>query len=47
MNLNLKVAAFLLLAGVVAHAQAYSVKAVLKDSQSDEADTVEFLEYMA
>lgn len=37
MNLNLKVAALLLFAGVFAHAQAYSVKAVLKDSQSDEA----------
>ena len=37
MNLNLKVATLLLFAGVLAHAQAYSVKAVLKDSQSGEA----------
>ena len=37
MNLNLKVAALLLFAGVIAHAQAYSVKAVLKDSKSGEA----------
>ena len=37
MNLNLKVATLLLFAGVFAHAQAYSVKAVLKDSQSGEA----------
>ncbi|MBP5488002.1 MAG: outer membrane beta-barrel protein [Bacteroidales bacterium] len=37
MNLSLKVAALLLFAGVFAHAQAYSVKAVLKDSQSGEA----------
>ena len=37
MNLNLKIAALLLLAGLSAHAQAYSVKAVLKDAQSGEA----------
>ncbi len=37
MNLNLKVAVLLLFAGVSAHAQTWSVKAVLKDSQSGEA----------
>ena len=38
MNLNLKIAALLLFAaGVFAHAQAYSVKAVLKDAESGEA----------
>ena len=37
MNLNLKVAVLLLFAGVSAHAQVWSVKAVLKDSQSGEA----------